>query len=417
MRWLAVVTFLWTAAALGQAVQPTVITKPGQPGKRVTTTTVGGSEALDVNVASSTASADGKILDGTGAGQADVVNAAPTTEYGLVTRNIPSGTQGVSGTFWPTTSAAPSSCRMSDGASFYDNAKTGQLPTALDGSGFLKVHEQGTALVGDGSGPLTVDGTVSANATLAAETTKVIGTINVAASQTIAATQATAANLNATVAQGANTWTVQPGNTANTTPWLFDLKNIAGSAIVTAATGIIKAGIVGNAGAAFDAANNASVPANAIAVGLEVVASGANPTAATGGNLRRQLASTEGVAFVQEGNGNRFSCFVQAVTATTQCQAAPGAGLKAYVTSVHMSNQAATVQTLDLVYGTGSNCGTGTGGLTHKWQMGTNATTTSPQSIDASFDTPLVPGAANAICVRPANATAFGATITGYIAP
>lgn len=123
------------------------------------------------------------------------------------------------------------------------------------------------------------------------------------------------------------------------------------------------------------------------------------------------------VAIVQEGSGTRFSCFIQAVTVTTQCQAAPGAGLKAYITSVHLSNQAATVQTLDVVFGTGANCVTGTTALTHKWQMGTNATTTSPQAIDASFPTPLIPTAANAICVRPSAATAFGATITGYTAP
>jgi len=121
--------------------------------------------------------------------------------------------------------------------------------------------------------------------------------------------------------------------------------------------------------------------------------------------------------FVQEGSSGRFSCFVQAVTATTQCQAAPAAGLRAYITSVHFSNQAATVQTLDVVFGTGTNCATGTTAITHKWQMGTNATTTSPQSIDAAFATPLVPNAANAICVRPSAASAFGATVTGYTSP
>jgi hypothetical protein len=43
-------------------------------------------------------------------------------------------TQPVSGTFWPTTAAAPSSMRLSDGAAFYDAAKTGQLPAALVGA-------------------------------------------------------------------------------------------------------------------------------------------------------------------------------------------------------------------------------------------------------------------------------------------
>jgi len=113
----------------------------------------------------------------------------------------------------------------------------------------------------------------------------------------------------------------------------------------------------------------------------------------------------------------RFSCFVQAVTAITQCQAAPAAGLRAYVTDFSFSNQAATVQTLDIVFGTGTNCATGTTALTHKFQMGTNATTTSPQVVGADLVSPLVPTAANAICVRPSAATAFGATLTGYTGP
>lgn len=196
-----------------------------------------------------------------------------------------------------------------------------------------------------------------------------------------------------------------------------NINQVAGSAIAAAATGVQKVGVSGNAGAAFDAANNAAVPANVIAAGLEAVSQGTQPTAAASGNIRRQLASTEGVTFVQEGNSNRFSCFVQAVTVTTQCQPAPAAGLRAYITSAHFSNQAATVQTLDIVFGTGSNCATGITALTHKWQMGTNATTTSPQAIEASFQTPLIPTAANAICVRPSAASSFGATITGYIAP
>jgi hypothetical protein len=252
------------------------------------------------------------------------------------------------------------------------------------------------------------------------------------------------------------TWTVQPGNTANTTAWKVDgsavtqpvsgtfwqatqpvsgtvtanqgtanatpwnenTAQIAGAAVSTAASGVQKVGVVGNAGAALDAANNASMPANAIATGLQTATIDTTPTAATAGNLRYQLASTEGVAYVQEGGPKRFSCVVPSTTtALTQCQAAPAAGLRAYVTSLTMSNAAATVQTLDVVFGTGTNCATGATALTHKVQFGTNATTTSPQSYGMQFQTPLVPTAANAICVRPSAATAFGATLTGYIAP
>jgi hypothetical protein len=114
---------------------------------------------------------------------------------------------------------------------------------------------------------------------------------------------------------------------------------------------------------------------------------------------------------------SKFSCFVQAVTVTTQCQAAPAAGLRAYVTDFSFSNQVATVQTLDIVFGTGTNCATGTTALTHKFQMGTAATTTSPMAVTVDLQSPLIPTAANAICVRPSAATAFGATITGYTAP
>lgn len=55
--------------------------------------------------------------------------------------------------------------------------------------------------------------------TLNAETTKVIGTVNVAAAQSIAATQS-------------GTWTVQPGNTANTTAWLVRPNDGTRSAII-----------------------------------------------------------------------------------------------------------------------------------------------------------------------------------------
>lgn len=110
----------------------------------------------------------------------------------------------------------------------------------------------------------------------------------------------------------------------------------------------------GNAGAAFDAANNAAMPANALAVGVQTATIDATPTAATAGNLRYGLASTEGVVYVQEGGPKRFSCFLQGVTVLTQCQAAPASGLRAYVTSFHASNQAVTIspgQEVDVRFG------------------------------------------------------------------
>lgn len=58
-----------------------------------------------------------QITDGTNS--AAVVNAAPTTQYGLVVRNVPA------------VATAPSAVQLSDGSASYTAAKTGQLPTAL----------------------------------------------------------------------------------------------------------------------------------------------------------------------------------------------------------------------------------------------------------------------------------------------
>lgn len=59
------------------------------------------------------------VTQGTGSNLHVVVDSAPSTA--------------VTGTFWPTTAGAPSSTRLSDGTSFYDAVKTGQLPASLVG--------------------------------------------------------------------------------------------------------------------------------------------------------------------------------------------------------------------------------------------------------------------------------------------
>jgi len=189
----------------------------------------------------------------------------------------------------------------------------------------------------------------------------------------------------------------------------FNLAQVGGTATVNG-------GPAGSLATGGTAGNNAAITQNPNLIGCEAITYGTQPTAATTGNQRRVLCTTEGALAVTPGH-NRFSCFVQAVTVTTQCQAAPAAWLRAYVLSVSISNQAATVQSPDIVFGTGANCVTGITALTHKWTMGTLATTTNSFAVNATFLSPLVPTAANAICIRPSAATVFGATITGYIAP
>jgi len=193
--------------------------------------------------------------------------------------------------------------------------------------------------------------------------------------------------------------------------------NYSSGSIPTGGNTIGKVDVLGNAGAVFDAANNAALPANVLMPGVASLSQGTQPTAVTSGNTARVLATVEGVLFVQQGNSNRFSCFVPVTaTVTTQCQAAPGAGLRAYVTSATVTDAVTTAQSIDIVFGTGSNCATGTTALTAKWEF-IGATETGSLNASTSFPTPLVPTAANAICCRPGSATAFGCTLTGFIAP
>lgn len=106
-----------------------------------------------------------------------------------------------------------------------------------------------------------------------------------------------------------------------------------------------------------------------------------------------------------------FACFVDAVTATTQCQGAPPTGFRLYLTSYILSNEAGTANNIDLVYGSGSNCATGTVTITHKHQFLAQGNFASGAPIVIT-----IPGG-NAVCVRPSAATAFGGTVTGFIAP
>jgi hypothetical protein len=182
---------------------------------------------------------------------------------------------------------------------------------------------------------------------------------------------------------------------------------------------LISAGVLGALAIGGTGANNTVIAQNPVLIGCETfnLGGGTQPVSSTVGNQRRMLCSEEGSLVVTPYGANRFSCFVEAVTVTTQCQAAPGAGLRLYITGFVASNEAATVQSLDLVQGTGANCATGLTAKTHKHQMGTVATTTSPFLVSVTYHNPVILSTASAACVRPSAATAFGATVTGYIAP
>jgi hypothetical protein len=194
-----------------------------------------------------------------------------------------------------------------------------------------------------------------------------------------------------------------------------NLAQIAGGTVVTAATGVQKVGVVGNTGATLDAANGSTLPTNTLSVGGTSQSSGSNGTVGTSGKLARPLTDDTGQFYVIPGGSYRFSAFIQMTTnTTTQIEAAPAASTFAFVTGVYyITTVAGTSTTVQLEYGTGTNC------ATSPVAMMPAVPNTAVGNVAFMFGTPLVPAAANAICAVQAGTTA-GTTsvlITGYIAP
>lgn len=88
-----------------------------QPVSGTVTANVGTTGGLALDATLTGGGQKSQVTDGTNS--AAVVNAAPTTQYGLVVRNVPAA------------ATAPSAVQLSDGSASYTAAKTGQLPTAL----------------------------------------------------------------------------------------------------------------------------------------------------------------------------------------------------------------------------------------------------------------------------------------------
>jgi len=193
-------------------------------------------------------------------------------------------------------------------------------------------------------------------------------------------------------------WTVQPGNTANTTPWLMtisqggnaatvtganalkvdgsavtqpvsgtvsvnalpagsntigavtqasgpwtqNLTQVNGNAVATAASGVQKVGITGNAGAAVDQAPGSAAPANAV-----------------------QVAGTDGtnsrVQYLDPCAFQSWSYYPINVSANTQI-AAGSTGKNVYLCQMFLAPVTAAAN-VNLVEGTGTTCGTGTAGM------------------------------------------------------
>lgn len=119
----------------------------------------------------------------------------------------------------------------------------------------------------------------------------------------------------------------------------------------------------------------------------------------------------------QQGSGQGQSAFITLSTnTTTQVIAAPASGYHFYVTGVQLNTTTAgTGTTVQIEYGTGTNCASSPTALTPAYSN----TATGVVSYTFHPNSPLIPGLATAICAVQAGTTA-GTTqvlIVGYTAP
>lgn len=183
-----------------------------------------------------------------------------------------------------------------------------------------------------------------------------------------------------------------------------------------AGTATVNGGAAGTLAIGGTQASNAAITANPVLIGGEAAASGSSPTVATAGRIRQGTVDLQGTLYVREGGPNTWSCSLAAVgTSLTQCQAAPAAGLRLYVTDVLVQVTTATAATWQLKSGTGSNCGTGTANVMG-WAAVAPISTSTPQDIN--MHSPFALAAATQLCVVGSSGTnTINIQINGYTAP
>lgn len=285
-----------TAANLNATVTGTVAaTQNGtwtvQPGNTPNTTpwlatinqggnsaSVSASNALKVDASATTQPVSGTVTANAGTGSFTVVQATA----GNLNATVVGSGNFTNASISSTGSAPPSSAALT-GASVTTSAPTyttGQMSAlSLTTAGALRTDASATTQ--------PVSGTVVANA----------GTGN------FTVVQATAANLNATVtgtvaATQSGTWTVQPGNTPNTTPWLATINQGGNSATVTASNALKIDG------SATTQPVSGTITANA-GTGSFTVAQGtaANLNATVVGTVTANIGTTNGLALDTSVNG------------------------------------------------------------------------------------------------------------------
>ena len=164
-----------------------------------------------------------------------------------------------------------------------------------------------------------------------------------------AVTQPISGSVSANATQ-TGTWTVQPGNTANTTPWLTTLSQGGNTTSVTAANALKIDGsaVTQPVKASSESATAATVPGNAIYMG-----------GVSSGILTGIVAC------------DTSTTLVSSTIATTQIGAAV-AGKIIYVCSYAINGGGTT--SAKLLFGTGANCATAPADITPFYKLAINST-------------------------------------------
>lgn len=239
-------------------------------------------------------------------------------------------------------------------------------------------------------------------------------------------------------------WTVQPGNTANTTAWLFNLGDVNGSAAaalsdalanpttfalgsyslgwdatnsvwrrlqVDAGTGVIKVDGSAQTQPVSGTFWQATQPVSAAALPLPTgAATAANQTAAQGATGSAAPASAIQAGAVSSGNLVGIiqadnSAAINVSTATTTQLVALSAGKKIYVTNLNVI--AGGTGNITFEYGTGTTCGTGTTALTGAY----NLTAQTGLAMGGGLGPVLVVPAGDALCVLTSAAVQMSGSI------
>lgn len=483
MRRLALVALCWAGRAEADAVPATTVAVTDSTGQWVGITNVGGAKALKVDVIQSVSSGGGltdaqlranavpvsgsfwqatQPVSGSltcNAGSGTLAVSGPLTDAQIRASALPvsgsfwQATQPVSGSFWQTTQ--PVSGTFWQATQPVSGSVTANVGTtnglALDAT--LTGGTQKTKLVDSGGtnvatvsagGAVKVDGSAATqpvsgtfwqatqpvSGTFWQATQPVSGTVTAnAGSGTMAVSgtfwQATQPVSGTVAATQSGTWTVQPGNTANTTAWKVDgsavTQPVSGTVTATAnqnGTWTVQPGNTPNTSAWLvegPIANNAA-PGTSKPMQLAGYAwtDGTAPSATTAGNVTRLLTTTDGRLVVSTDHPKRVSCRITSSatssTVVTGC-AAPGAGLSIYVTDISVYGGVATGATAaaSIQYGTGGTCGTPT--IIYDCQHPATG------GCEAHYTTPKKAAANAELCVVDATVGTKFVSVSGYIAP